>query len=77
MSGPTSLLRPAGTLANRIFHIATVISTFDNHLPNQHYRNQQQQYCTKQGGHFPEQGDFNIVFSFAMAAGYEGYVGRI
>ncbi len=55
---PNEFLRPAGTLANRIFHIATVIGTFDNHLPNQHYRNQQQQYCTKQGGHFPEQGGF-------------------
>jgi len=26
---------------------------------------------------FQNRGDFNIVFSFAMAAGYEGYVGRI
>ena len=26
---PNEFLRPAGTLANRIFHIATVIGTFD------------------------------------------------
>ncbi len=73
MSGPTSFCGP--------------LVLWESHLPHRygnqhvrqspaesHYRNQQQQYCTKQASHFPERGDFNIVFSFAMAAGYEDYV---
>ncbi len=71
MSGPTSFCGPL------VFGESHLPHRYGNrHVrqspANQHYRNQQQQYCTKQGGHFQNRGDFNIVFSFAMAAGYEG-----
>ncbi len=74
---PAGTRRAAVALTNSDFYMASIISTFHDGVPYHHPGINSRIMAPPNVIIFPQQGDFNIAFSFAMPAVWKRDVGKI